>query len=416
MSVSLGSNLPEITVEMGLSTAASGFAAWNASLFDAGAWGPDAVWVEVSAFVKSATTTVGRQRETDRYGGRMTLVLSNRDARFTPANLAGPYVVAGVSQVRPMVPVRVTATWSGATYPVFYGYAESWQDEFPSQGMDAVTVVSCVDALSTLARVDGAAQPLQGGGESTGQRMHRILNGAGWTLPRDIDFGIVTVQGTTLDANAMAEAMVTADSEGGWFWADPDGTFVFRERTSIMERTRSTTVQAALGTGSLPCRDIVVESGTDVLLNVASYARVGGAVVTAIDETSRALYGTFRTSRGDLVSYSDGQVADLALWDVARYRNAEYRPVRATLDPALSPAAMWPVALGAKIKDRVSVTLTVSASSTTAVFASFIEGVTHSITPGAWSTTFAFSSATPYGVLVRSTWNASTWDSATWFY
>lgn len=416
MSVALGTNLPAITVEMGLSTSASGFASWDAALFDTGTWGPDAVWTEVSAYVRSATTTVGRQRETDRYGGRMTLVLSNRDARFTPANLAGPYVVAGVSQIRPMVPVRVTATWSGTTYPVFFGFVEAWQDEFPGQGTDAVTVVPCVDALSLLARVDGVAQVTQGAGESTGQRMHRILNNVGWTLPRDVDYGVVTVQGTTLDANAMAEAMVTADSEGGWFWAEPDGSFVFRERVSIMERTRSTTVQATLGSGSLLFRDAVTESGIDVLQNVATYARVGGVAVTAIDETSRALYGTFRKSRADLVSYSDGQVADLALWDVARYKNAEYRPVRVTMDPVLSPSAAWPVALGSKIKDRVSVVLTVSASGTTSTFASFVEGVSHAIAPGTWSTTFAFSSATPYGTFARSTWDSSVWDTATWFY
>ena len=416
MSVSLGAGYPAVTVEMGLSTASTGFAAWNASLFGTGAWGPDQVWTEVSSYVRSMSTTVGRQRETDRYGGRATITLSNRDARFTPANLAGPYVVGGVSQIRPMVPVRVTATWAGTAWPVFYGFAESWQDEFPAQGTDAVTVVSCTDALSLLAAVDGSPLPSQGAGESSGQRMHRILDNVGWTLPRDIDVGVVTMQGTTLDANAMTEALVTADSEGGYFWCEPDGTFTFRERTAIMERSRSTVSQSTFGSGALLFRDVVIDYGIDQLVNMASYARVGGAVVTAVDETSRAIYGAKRKSRSDLMSSSDSQVADLALWDVARLKDAEYRPVRVTFDAVLSPSAMWPVMLGRRIKDRVTVVLTVSASGTTSSFASFIEGVSHTITPATWSTSFAFSSATPYGSFVRSTWDSATWDSATWFY
>jgi hypothetical protein len=48
--------------------------------------------------------------------GTLSVELNNGDRRFDPTNLSGPYVSGGVSELTPMVRVRLTAIWAGIAY------------------------------------------------------------------------------------------------------------------------------------------------------------------------------------------------------------------------------------------------------------------------------------------------------------
>lgn len=416
MSVQFGPDYPIITTEIGVASAASGTGLWDSSLWDTGTWGPDVAWTDISEYVQEISTFRGRSRESDRYQtGSATLTLKNLDGRFTPANLSGPYVAGGVSQIRPRVPVRVSATWDSVKYPLFYGRVESWQDQYPMFGYNAVTIASAVDGLAELAAFDGAEQVSQGAGETSGLRIHRILAHAGWTLDTNIAPGTATMQATTLAQDAFTEAALTTDSEGGALWAEADGSIVFEDRYALIENARSNTSQVAFGT-TVVITDPVVEYSSDTLHNIVAIARVGGTQYETSDLESRALYGDRAWSRNDLICEDDDQVASLAEQLLATWKAPEYRVVEATVFGVRSPAVHWPHVLGRRIRDRASVTATVHVSGVTVARNVFVDGVAHNIRNKDWSTTFYFGSASMFDGFVSSRWDEALWDTATWMY
>jgi hypothetical protein len=388
------------------------------------------VEVDVSEYIRSVSTNRPGSRETNRFQpGTMSVVLDNRDGRFSPANLTGPYVSGGASQVVSDIKVRLEATWGGTTYGLFAGYVEDWQDDFPGLGYDATTTLTAIDPLSLLSSWEGT--PLDtpvGAGETSGARVTRILDAAGVIGPgnRSIMNGDEGMQATTLGGSAIALLNLTVDSEGGTYWYDPAvsgtgsfGAFVYESRSALASNTRSTVSQATFAAGSVPFRDPRTSSGRDQLLRVAALSRVGGVTQTVATFGLGGTTGLPRLARSDLVTETDVGVYSVAELLVRKGTAANaYRVTGLTIDPINSPAAMWPEALGLRIRDRATVSMTVPVSSLTINKNVFIDGVSHNITPMRWSTSFAFASATAWDGFTAAVWDTATWDGASslWFF
>ena len=73
--------------------------------------------------------------------------MDNRDRRFDPEHTSGPYY----GDLVPMVPVRITTTYSSNTYTLFYGYAQGWPTAYNTANTDALATVNCVDGTRLLA-------------------------------------------------------------------------------------------------------------------------------------------------------------------------------------------------------------------------------------------------------------------------
>src|SRR5438067_13841927 len=70
-----------------------------------------ATWTDVSLYTRSIQTSRGRQHELSRFeAGTATVVLSNRDSRFSPFNGSSPYS----PNVQPFKQIRIRAVWAGA--------------------------------------------------------------------------------------------------------------------------------------------------------------------------------------------------------------------------------------------------------------------------------------------------------------
>lgn len=188
--------------------------------------------------------------------GTLSVVLNNQDGRFDPDNLAGPYVAAGQSELTAMVPVRVRASWNGITYPLFWGYADAWDDDGRNYaGRYAETALSATDGQKVLSGVILPASGSAGAGETTGARVNRILNAAMWytgTGQRVVSAGNSTVQATTFDdgsGNDQAWALMQAasDAEIGELYLNGSGQLVFRDRHALLTDTRSAIPQAVFG-------------------------------------------------------------------------------------------------------------------------------------------------------------------------
>jgi len=414
-----------LTIEGALSAATGDYGAWDSAVWDTDTWGPDELFVDLSAYPL-------RRLSTDRHFGRevqaweagaATLVLDNRSGDLSPDNLSGPFVTAGVTEIRPWRAIRVNATFAGVTYPVYRGYALDWLESWPggpnrTNAGDAIVTVPCTDELGKLAGFDGLEQPAVGAGELFGTRIHRLLNNAGHVGERAIEAGTITMQATTLAADTSTELKLTADSEGGAVYIDAAGTVVGEQQYALVQNSRSINVQATFGDGGgteIPYTDPQLSSAGDQIINIASYARVGSTTQTVADATSRALYGDKRDTRTDLICESDAQTMSLASWKVARFKAPERRIKSLTIKPRRNPVLLFPIVLGLKVRDLVRVKRRPPGGHTITQDC-FIAGIAHTITPDTWETVFTLSSATPYTLFSGSLWDTAVWDTSLFFY
>jgi hypothetical protein len=416
----------ELTVEIAL-TAATGLAGlWDVGVWDVDLWGPDVVWQDVSQWVRSVETDRkfdSRMRTWQ--AGTFTVVLDNRDGRFSPDNLdpAAPYVVAGISGVRPGCPARIHLTYAGITYPLFWGYCTSWDEGWalhePREG-DAYMTVAGVDVWGWLGRAKGHEVGAVGAGESFGARVARLLTAAGFTAGMALDTGVTTMQATTLADDRIAEINKTAQSEGGLVWAEADGTIVARDRYALMEDARSTTVQAMFGDGpgEIPWESITkAPVAIDAIINSAEYKRDDPAATPQSfgDAVSIALYGV----RGDpdtstdLVNETDAQVLALAQWSVLVNRDPEARVEELTLRPRCDLATLAPILLALMIADLVTVTVRPpSATGHIMTRDCFVSGISHAISENDWVMRVRTASATAWRAFAESRWDTGLWGAS----
>ncbi|WFE41959.1 hypothetical protein [Micromonospora sp. WMMD998] len=367
----------------------------------------DGVWTDVTPYVVSVSTRRGATRADGpilRYeAGTATIVLRNDDRRFDPTNLDGPYVAAGDTQVKPMRAVRVRAAWASATYPLWQGYADEWRVSYDGPNSSQVAL-TCSDGFSVLASHDRGASVPAGGGEDTGARVGRILDSVDWPdVDRVIAVGDSTVQETTLADNALAELLLTVDSELGELYMDAQGRVTFRNRRGVVEDDRSATSQATFGDGGggeLPYADVVVSYDAQSIYNRVSIARVGGTAQVAEDTASQSAYLVRTYTRTDLLLESDSECADYAGYLLHQGRQPELRFASILLKPSRD-AGLWPQALGREIGDRVTAVRRPPGGGDPIERDVIVRGIEHEVVVDQeWRTRFVFQSASRLSFLV----------------
>ncbi len=401
MTITIAANMPTLTVEAYLNGA----------------------WRDISAYVLTIETDLGREWESDEYSSSLTLVLKNTDGRFSQANTSGPYSSAGVSWIYALTPIRVRSTWDGTTDDLGFGYADDWIDTYPASGYNAISTVPCQGSWSALAAyTPGVESAPVGEGEMSGARISRLATSAGWALSTSIDTGLAAMQATTLSSNVWQEMNLVARSEGGVVYADASGTLVFEDRASLITKSRSTTTQVwfgnDVGLGEVPFSEPVPTSSARSIVNQLDYSAPGGEVQSVSDATSITRYRARRRTVSDLVCLADVDVRAVAELDLARFKDSEYRFRQLTIDPVVFPTVMWPHACGRQIRDRATIYVDVPVSGQSITADAFIEGIRHSISviDATWLTTFSFSATTAYDGFASSLWDTGEWDDATWFF
>lgn len=79
--------------------------------------------------------------------GDMKLWLDNHDGAFNPSNASSPYY----PNVTCEIPIRVSATWNGRQYGIFYGYVNKWPQDFPNPQWGFVPVEAS-DAIGIMSQ------------------------------------------------------------------------------------------------------------------------------------------------------------------------------------------------------------------------------------------------------------------------
>lgn len=112
-------------------------------------------WTDVTSYVRSISINRGRQSDFEHFSpGTATITLDNRDNRFTPFNLSGPYVSGGVSLLTPRRQIRITADTGSGYVAVFRGYVSGWPVRWTSAGQDTEVTLDCFDTIGLLGNTD----------------------------------------------------------------------------------------------------------------------------------------------------------------------------------------------------------------------------------------------------------------------
>lgn len=399
--------IPGLTVipEIGFSTAAgeAGYLVLDDAVYgklDTGQLAEVGIFTDVADWFRGGSVTRGVSRFEGVYGraeaGTMTIDVANEDRRFDPTNLAGPYVAAGATQVKPGRPIRLRAEYAGVTYDLFRGFVKEPHLTYVNPTV-ATATFTAADGTVVLSNFDQNAGATVGGGETTGARINRIADNAGWpAADRNIAVGKTTVQGTDLSDNAWSEIVLTSDTELGEVWFETDGKLTFRDRHAVVTDPRSNTSQATFGDGPGELGFTQIELSADLrqTKNIIRLSRVGGTQQIVEDLTSQAEYRRRTWQRSDLLHQTDAEVLDYARHVLALSKDNELRIETIAVNPRADPDGLFPQVLGRKLGDRVTVKFTPPGGGTRISRDVFIRGISHTIGLDTWSTTFAFQDAT----------------------
>lgn len=426
---------PTVVVEAGFAAATSlDYLHLNDAargLLDTGRLAPVEMFTDISSDVMGITITRGRNRILDAFGvGQAEIMLDNTSGDYDPSNTAGTYS----PYVRPMVRIRIRAIWAetltdedgnpllteagdplqgeDTSYTIFYGFADSWDVQWPTYGTAQTVTLRASDAFKALASFEApSAAASAGGGEDSGARIARLLDAAGWPeTDRMLDTGDSTLQATTLDGALLSEMQHVALSELGSFYTDADGLVTFKRRKARLEGSRSVTVQATFdddGT-DLGYADIEVANDDELVKNIVSGTIIGGSVQTQTDASSRSSYLDRSYVQTGLWLQTDEDASRWAEWVLTNYKAFETRVESLTLRPQ-GQDLMWPTVLNSEFGDLMLVNRRPTTGDAHAQYV-FLEGIDHTITADDWETVFRFSSATAYmGHIVLDSTDENRW-------
>lgn len=102
-------------------------------------------WTDVTPYVRDFTTRLGRQHFLDRVeAGTLNMTVNERTGFFLNGSVNGTGYV-----IQPRLPIKVTATWSGTTYPVFYGLIDSIDEKITDQ-LNVDLTINATDLVKFL--------------------------------------------------------------------------------------------------------------------------------------------------------------------------------------------------------------------------------------------------------------------------
>lgn len=387
------------------------------------------VWHDVTCDVQSIGIRYGREKFTNRYDvASLSLQLLNNEGEYS-------FHTNHPLGLRPGRQVRVTATYKGVTYPQAFQVIDSITDAFSLDGL-AISRWQCVDPTTVLSNATVASSQATALAQA-GARITVLLDQVGYA-PRLIDPGAsawymqpVLAKGSSI----RDECGVTADSEGGNFFADRSGNVVYKDRNWRTTDIHLNQVQADLVAypheGSVmpsvdpvptdPNAALICVNALDTdwslarVINLVQLANAGGTAQTFTNVASFKAYGPHTYQRMDFVLNNDFHLPERAADIMNNYTDPVLRVNNVAFAPGMSGA--WEFTLGAFLNWMVRVWYSHPTEYWGYAVVSHIQSIEHRISPTDWSTSFTVDLPESFVELkwaIGYGWDDGTWDEVLW--
>lgn len=383
---------------------------WDSGTWDESLWGSnEADWQDMTPYVIGVECSYGAQRWGDRFeAGTASIMVDNTSGIFTPdLGVADPWIrtyrlgrrIRIVAVPDPDDPTTKVA--------LFTGRLDASYDTYDDGIYGAVSTLFCVDFMGTWAAHTPVPSALTGA-QLTSTRVNTVLDLVEWT-PRDIQTGVHNVQTSDLSLSILEECERAAEAEGGAFFAGPDGAAVFKSRDWLVDDTRSSVIQGYIGYDDVPIgaqavhyEDVQTSWELALVVNDVQFQREGGTLQQVEDEPSQFAYGSGdgeskapRTyQKTDFQNTTDGEVFALAVRYLNAFKDSRMRVDEATIHAVADPdnedlnRLFWDTQIGDRLAIKVSPPFGWEFEREVHVM-----GITHRITPDAWSTTLRLDDA-----------------------
>jgi len=346
------------------------------------------VIVDVSAQTTNISTRRGRNLLQDNYeSGQATIRVVDPNGDFNPQNTSSPYY----GLLQPLRKIQASAIYGGVTYGLFGGYITEYRYTYPTGQETGYVTFICYDAFRLM--YNSNVTTVTGGtaGQTTAQRVQSILSMIAWPPAfTSIGTGATTCVADPGTTRTVLEAIQTAEfTEQGAFYIDENGVATFKGRQFVVDaQAASPTVFNQTGTG-INYAGITFALDDKTIVNKATVTRIGGTAQTYSDATSIAQYFTRSITATDMLMQTDANALSLATAYVDSRKETSIRIETITLD-LVTPNYASGVAAGLSLEffDTVDITNEQPGGSTIQKKLQ-IQGISHTITPNTWVTTFA---------------------------
>lgn len=325
-------------------------------------------WTDITAYVKGVTITRGRDDVLAQVQvGTASISVINDDGRFSPGRTSSPLY----PHVATMRAVKVVATYSATSYPLFLGYIQTITPNLAHGARDAS--IELADGFAWLAL---AVTTPTYTSTTSGTSIGVALDSASWPAGlRSLATGQSTFTPSYTDQPVLDQVQgIGIDNEGGLVYMDGQGRVVFQDRHTRLKSPYTTSQGTLTDTGEIS--DMQATRPVADLANEIKVTHVSGTV-TVSDATSVAAKGLRRL---DVQSpfISALEASDRASWTLSIRKDDIDRPSVAVV--ANASATLMTQALARELSDRITIS---DASGLSGLDGDYhIERIEHEITNG----------------------------------
>ena len=339
--------------------------------------------VDLTPNVYQISIRRGRNIQRDTYeAGTAVVRVLDPDSYFNPQNTASPYY----GYLSPLRKVRISATVGSTSKFLFSGYVTDYKYTYPVNQETGYVDISCSDAfrLFQMANIQTVAD--SGAGQYTGTRIGKILDQVSFpTSMRTISTGANTCVADPATARTSLEAIKNAEfSETGAFYIDGSGTAIFKSRAQVVGSLAATPIEFNQTTG-IPYRNLKYSFDDKLIINTATFTRVGGTAQTVTDTASVNKYFPHGISQDNLVAQTDALVADIAREYVSTRKETTIRIDEMVVD-LLDPSVPTGTMIALDYFDNLKIT-NVQPDGSTIVKTLQCQGIAWDITPNKMTAT-----------------------------
>lgn len=321
------------------------------------------------------------QRDTYEAGTAVVRVLDPL-SYFNPQNTSSPYY----GYLSPLRKVRISASVGTDTHFLFSGYVTDYKYTYPQGQETGYVDISCSDAfrLFQMANIQTVAD--SGAGQYTGTRIGKILDQVSFpSSMRTISTGANTCVADPATARTSLEAIKNAEfSETGAFYIDGSGTAIFKSRAEVVGSLGATPIEFNQTTG-IPYKNLKYAFDDKLIINQATFTRVGGTAQTVSDTASVNKYFPHGISQDNLVAETDTIVENIAREYVATRKETTIRIDEMVVD-LLDPSVPTGTIIALDYFDNLKIT-NVQPDGSTIVKTLQCQGIAWDITPNKMTAT-----------------------------